>query len=160
MVEKWTHWRKPSTLVKADYSTFFALIIMLVIFTPLGVSLKYIAWEPKWGRQIIPWALNNLLLVAFTEELLFRALIMRRLQLNPDWQRWALPISAILFGALHFKGGPIYVLLSTLAGLFYGSLWMNKSFSWQSRLLCSLLLHFLFNLVHILLFTYPTLLRV
>jgi membrane protease YdiL (CAAX protease family) len=51
---------------------------------------------------------------------------------------------------MHHHGGTIYVALSFIAGLFYGYAMMLTK-----RIEASIIVHFIVNLVHILMFTYP-----
>jgi membrane protease YdiL (CAAX protease family) len=63
-------------------------------------------------------------------------------------------IAALLFGLAHFAGGPLLIFFAALAGLIYGLAWQ-----WSGRLWIATLVHFAFNLTHLLLFTYPVLQR-
>jgi len=67
--------------------------------------------------------LGILLVVAVPEELLFRGLIQNLLQrVLPA--TYALIVAALIFGASHLNNGPApdwrYVLLASIAGVFYG----------------------------------------
>ena len=62
----------------------------------------------------------------------------------------ALLVCAVAFGVVHIAGGTTYVLLSTLAGIGYGA-----AYYVTGRVEAGILVHFLFNLSHLILFTYP-----
>ncbi len=47
-------------------------------------------------------------------------------------------------------GGLLLVLFATMAGVIYGLAWL-----WSGRLWVATLVHFSFNMLHLLLFTYP-----
>ena len=120
-----------------------------------GRLLGIVDWAVKWPAQTWIWTLNNLLLVSLTEEALFRGYLQGGLQRllaplrrGPDL---ALAGAALLFGLAHVGGGWPWVALATLAGVGYGLAWR------QGGLPAALLAHFVLNLMHFLLFTYPSL---
>lgn len=119
-----------------------------------GLTIGYIAFDPKIMPYFWIWAANNLLFVAFAEETLFRGMIQRSLSAAFGRFGWspcmALVASAVLFGLLHFYGGWTYVILAAVAGLFYGMAYLRTGL-----LIAPILVHFLLNLTHALLFSYP-----
>lgn len=119
----------------------------------LGVALGLLAWAPKWPWFGALWALNNLLLVALTEEAMFRGYLQESLQRRWQSQRWgahaAIAVAALAFGLVHLGGGWRFALAATLAGLAYG--WAYR----KGGLAAAVLAHFGLNLVHFTLFTYP-----
>lgn len=64
----------------------------------------------------------------------------------------ALLIAAILFGLAHYAGGTKYMILTTVAGISYGWVYLTAK-----RIEESILTHFGLNLTHFLFFTYPAL---
>ena len=121
----------------------------------LGVALGAVAWAPKWPWFGPLWALNNLLLVALTEEAMFRGYLQESLQRRWQDRRWgahaAIAASALAFGLVHAGGGARWVALATLAGAAYG--WAYR----KGGLAAAVLAHFGLNLLHFTLFTYPQL---
>lgn len=119
-----------------------------------GWMVGYIAFDPKIIPYFWIWAINNLLFVAFAEEILFRGMIQGSLSkafARFGWSPYiALVISAMLFGVSHIDGGWTYVALATVAGLFYGMAYLRTGL-----LIAAILVHFLLNLTHALLFSYP-----
>lgn len=121
----------------------------------LGLALGLLAWAPKWPDFGPLWALNNLLLVALTEEAMFRGYLQEALQRR--WQSlrrgawYAAGVSALAFGLVHLGGGWRFALAATLAGLVYG--WAYR----KGGLLGAVLAHFGLNLLHFTAFTYPML---
>lgn len=113
--------------------------------------LGLIVWAPKWPDHAILWLLNNLLLVALTEELLFRAYIQGGLERLLKHQGLALGISALLFGLSHLGAGWQWFYLSTLAGVGYGLAYR------YGGLLVAVWCHLFVQVVHFVAFTYPTL---
>ena len=107
----------------------------LVFFAPivigLGLALHFIT--PHRGLLSVPSALSavviTLFFVAIPEELFFRGLLQNLL--TPRVGRsGALWVSAVIFGLSHFnKPLPFnwrYVLLATIAGIFYGRAWRSR----------------------------------
>ncbi len=121
----------------------------------LALALNAVAWAPKWPAFGALWALNNLLLVALTEEAMFRGYLQQALQRRWSEVRhgpiYATFVAALAFGLVHAGGGWRWVLMATLAGLFYG--WAYR----KGGLLGAVLAHFGLNLIHFTAFTYPML---
>jgi membrane protease YdiL (CAAX protease family) len=105
----------------------------LAMYTPiaiaLGLTLGFLHWHGYWpnpARVALTWAFT-FFFIAVPEELYFRGwmqnLVERRLG-----RRWALLVTATLFGLSHFNKRAVhfnwrYVLLAFLAGIFYGRAW-------------------------------------
>ncbi len=130
-----------------------ALTLPAVIAACLGGAwlLGIVAWAPKWPAQTWIWALNNLLLVSLTEELLFRGYIQGGLERLLHNRTLALLLASGLFGLAHLGAGWPWMLLATLAGLGYGLAYR------QGGLYAAVLCHFALNLSHFVGFTYPML---
>lgn len=119
---------------------------LLLLLATFAGGLKVEPHLPEWLGSFM---LANLFFVSLAEEALFRGYIQQRLsQLLGD--KRALFIAALLFGSVHFSGGLLLVFFATLAGMIYGLAWL-----WSGRLWVSTLVHFSFNLLHLLFFTYP-----
>lgn len=131
------------------------LVVLLVIIMPVAFGIGYVGFEPKLNHYVFIWAWNNLVYACLSEEVLFRGIILNFLEnssLKKIFKHLPLILSALIFGAAHFKGGVAYIALSTIAGLFYGLAFLRTR-----TIMASILLHFLLNLTHILIFTYPAL---
>jgi uncharacterized protein len=109
---------------------FFAPVVILI-----GLVLGFIhphANFPAWWKALLAW-LGIFVFVAVPEELFFRAWVQnfleRRLGRNA-----ALVTASILFGLSHFNKRNLagahfnwrYVLLATIAGIFYGRAWRER----------------------------------
>lgn len=129
--------------------------LALVLTLPPAVALGAVRWEPKYPAGFELWALDNFLIVALTEEAVFRGFLQtslaRWLDGVPGATAIAIGASALAFGVLHYGAGPIMVLLAALAGVAYGTAYR------YGGLLASMIAHFGLNTCHILLFTYPLL---
>lgn len=94
----------------------------------IGELTGFIHFHPRPVNpaQVIFGVLLTFLLIAIPEELFFRAILQNLLETRFGPTR-ALVIAAFLFGLSHFNHGSRfnwkYVLLASLAGIFYGRAW-------------------------------------
>jgi membrane protease YdiL (CAAX protease family) len=105
----------------------------LLFFTPLvltlGLALGFIhphANRPSVGMAALRWV-GIFFFTALPEELFFRAWVQNLLERRLG-RRMALVIASALFGLSHFNKRSThfnwrYVLLATIAGIFYGRAW-------------------------------------
>lgn len=133
----------------------FKLPIIICIILILAIAFGYTKFEPKLPHDLWIWVLSNLLLTCVAEEGLFRGFFQKSLsQLKYKYSDYvAILVPAISFGMIHYPGGIKYITYATIAGSLYG--WVYKI---TKRIEASILTHFILNLIHILLFTYPALL--
>lgn len=102
----------------------FFLPIVLV----LGFALKFIAFYPRHQSlgNIVLGLVVVFFLTAVPEEIFFRGILQNLLEGNYG-RRVALIVASVLFGLSHFHKGAVfnwrYVLLATIAGIFYGRAW-------------------------------------
>ena len=122
-------------------------LMLLPIAAMAGVLSVELSWPEWWWL----FALNNLLFTCVVEEALFRGVLQQSLSNRWGW-KVGLIVASVLFGFAHFPGGVALVLFATLAGLGYG-----LAFHFSGRLWVAVLLHFLFNMTHLALYTYPAL---
>ncbi len=106
-----------------------------IFFAPLalgvGLGLGFLHWHGRFpsALEMVGGLVFTLVFVAVPEELFFRGLLLNLLEtrLRP---LPSLLISAVLFGLSHFNKGTAfnwrYVLLATLAGIFYGRAWRSR----------------------------------
>ncbi|WP_419937889.1 CPBP family intramembrane glutamic endopeptidase [Candidatus Palauibacter sp.] len=130
-------------------------ILTLVSVAAAGTAMGYIAWDPKWPAILAVWVPSNLLLTCVSEETFFRGILQRRARRFlrgrvPSPALVALLVGAVAFGVVHAAGGAAYVLLATLAGIGYGA-----AYHLTGRVEAGIAVHFLVNLSHLFLFTYP-----
>jgi len=108
----------------------------LIFFTPivlvLGVALGFIHPHrnlPGVGSALLRWV-GIFFFTAVPEELFFRAWVQNLLERRVG-RRAALLIASVLFGLSHFNKRSAhfnwrYVLLATIAGIFYGRAWREQ----------------------------------
>jgi uncharacterized protein len=108
----------------------------LAFFTPivlaLGMALGFIHFHsnsPGVGSALLRWV-GIFFLTAVPEELYFRAWVQNLLERRVG-RRAALMIASVLFGLSHFNKRSAhfnwrYVLLATIAGIFYGRAWRER----------------------------------
>lgn len=112
------------------------------IAVPLGLALGFLHWHARWpGAEKIGLSFVTIFfLIAILEETYFRGwwqnLLERRIG-----SKAALAVTAVLFGLSHFNKGPTvfnwrYVLLASIAGIFYGRAWRS-----EHRLFASAITH-------------------
>jgi membrane protease YdiL (CAAX protease family) len=109
-----------------------AVILNFAIFAaiaiPLGEWMRFISWAPSMARlKMLPIsALGILFFTAWPEEFLFRGLLQNMLSKSFRSDRAGWLVASGLFGLSHIVHGfPNwrYVLLASIAGLFYGMAW-------------------------------------
>jgi len=111
----------------------------LAFFTPvvlaLGLALGFIHPHvnvPAWSDAMVRWV-AIFFFIAVPEELFFRAWVQNFLERRMG-RKAALAIASVIFGLSHFnKRNAIgahfnwrYVLVATIAGIFYGRAWREK----------------------------------
>jgi hypothetical protein len=139
--------------------SFFALASFLAfacIAIPLGTGMHFIQFEPKWDewKSLPLTALGILFFTAWPEEFLFRGLLQNLLSRasKSDLAGWW--TASVLFGFSHITnlGFPNwrYVVLATIAGIFYGWTWSKTGSIFASALVhagVDITWHFLFRTV-------------
>jgi uncharacterized protein len=119
------HWSDWKTGIRE--LLFFAPVVLV-----LGLMLGFLhphSNVPAVGRAAVTWA-GIFVFVAVPEELFFRAWVQNLLERRVG--RWAaLGIASALFGLSHFNKRSAhfnwrYVLLATIAGIFYGRAWRER----------------------------------
>lgn len=112
------------------------------IAAPLGLALGFLHWHAEWpglGKTVVSFV-SIFFLIAILEETYFRGWWQNLLE-RRSGPTAALVVTAVLFGLSHFNKGPTafnwrYVLLASVAGIFYGRAWRS-----QHRLFASAITH-------------------
>jgi len=135
------------------------LPIAILVLLGLAYVLGFIQFDPKFNfKVLILWITNNLLVVCLGEEILFRSLLMK--DISYALQKYTklrekssillmISLSSLIFGLSHMPNIP-FALLACFAGIFYAIAYIKNN-----RIESAILLHFIVNLIHITLFTYP-----
>jgi len=119
---RWSDWRTGLREL-----VFFAPIVIV-----LGLALGFIHPHrnlPGIGSALLRWV-GIFFFTAVPEELFFRAWVQNLLERRVG-RRAALVIASVLFGLSHFNKRSAhfnwrYVLLATIAGIFYGRAWRER----------------------------------
>jgi len=133
-----------------------ALAAFALIAIPLGVWMKFITYSPRvheW-KSFVPLAVGILFFTAWPEELLFRGLLQNLMSTASKSPTAGWLGASVLFGFSHISnmGFPNwrYVVLATIAGLFYGWTWRKTGSMFASAIVhggVDVLWHFLFRTV-------------
>jgi len=105
--------------------------IFALIAIPLGEAIGFIHFDPSVARlRSLPlFGLGILFFTAWPEEFLFRGLIQNLLAKSLRSPYTALFVAAVIFGLSHINNGTFpnwrYVILATIAGIFYGRAWLK-----------------------------------
>jgi membrane protease YdiL (CAAX protease family) len=131
-----------------------SLAVFGCIAIPLGMAMRFIAFAPQWSRlsALLFTSVAILFFTAWPEELLFRGLLQNFLARasKSDLAGWW--TASVLFGLSHITnmGFPNwrYVILATIAGIFYGWTWRKSGSIFASALVhagVDAVWHFLFR---------------
>jgi len=131
------------------------LIIITTIIATLTVALMIglVGFSPKVPDFWLAFIAINLLFTCVAEEAFFRGLLQTKLSQLITAKRLAIfapLITAAIFALAHFIGGWSYVLVSGVAGFGYSYIFYKTQ-----RLEWAILCHWLVNVSHFFLFTYP-----
>ncbi|MBQ4835520.1 CPBP family intramembrane glutamic endopeptidase [Pseudoalteromonas luteoviolacea] len=119
-----------------------------------GVLSGLVEWEPKLSPILVGWIITNLLVTCYAEEAFFRGFIQTQMQNTFKHHhlgdKLTVFCSGVLFGLVHFPGGLAYTLIATILGI-------GCAYGYQktNNILVPIYIHFVFNLLHFCLFTYP-----
>lgn len=120
-------WKRGDLLSVASH-----FVIIALIAVPLGIRMHFLTYDPSASRlKSLPLsAVGILFFTAWPEEFLFRGLLQNALS-RTTRSRWiGLVIAAVVFGFSHILHAPYpnwkYVALATIAGIFYGHIWMKS----------------------------------
>jgi len=130
-----------------------SLVVFASIAIPLGTRMHFISYAPRFSewKSFVPLSIGILFFTAWPEEFLFRGLLQNLLARASQNETAGLVVASILFGFshitnLHFPNWR-YVLLASVAGLFYGWTWRKTGSIFASAIVhasVDILWHFLF----------------
>ena len=133
-------------------STALVVTATVMVLIAIGLTIDYFDFDPKLPSFTSSFLAINLLFTCVAEEAFFRGFVQERVarRLTANWQWLAIAFSSLLFGLAHLRGGTVFVLLATVLG--FGC---AVAYSKTRRIEAPIFVHFSFNAVHFLLFTYP-----
>jgi len=131
-----------------------SLVLFACIAIPLGIALRFISFVAQWTHwsTYVGLSVAILMFTAWPEELLFRGLLQNLLAKASKSELAGWWTASVLFGFSHITnmGFPNwrYVILATIAGLFYGWTWRKTGSIFASALVhaaVDTIWHFLFR---------------
>jgi uncharacterized protein len=131
-----------------------SFLIFAAIAIPLSTAMHFVQFAPRLGEWTsLPFlSLAILCFTAWPEEFLFRGLLQNMLARSTKSETAGWIIASVLFGFSHITnmGFPNwrYVILASIAGLFYGWTWRKTGSIFASAIVHALvdaLWHFLFR---------------
>lgn len=144
-------WSELGGVMKKTWPVLLATIAVVMAFAT-GAGLV----RPDFKLpQVTPLFLTvNLFFTVVAEEAFFRGFLQARLASALRRVRhgqWiAVACSALLFGAAHLAGGPLYAALAFIAGIGYAVAYQRTQ-----RVEAAIIVHIALNAVHFIAFTYP-----
>jgi len=117
-----------------------SFLVFALIAVALGTGIHFIAFAPQWSKwsTFVGLSLAILMFTAWPEELLFRGLLENLLARASKSELAGWWTASMLFGFSHITnlGFPNwrYVLLASIAGLFYGWTWRKTGSIFASAL--------------------------
>ena len=143
----------PKPIYSIEIVDAFVILAMVSMLFFFAVVSGYVSFDNKTlsAEFFILWCFHNLFFVVLGEEMFFRRFVQTELTRITD-EVYAVFIAAFAFGLAHIGGGVVYVCLATMAGITYGYIYMKTN-----RIETAVLLHFIVNLIHLFMFTYPSL---
>ncbi|KIC36797.1 CPBP family intramembrane glutamic endopeptidase [Leisingera sp. ANG-M7] len=124
-------------------------LLLLAALLPLALLTGALDLEPSLPDWTLLWIASNLLLTCLAEEAFFRGYLQQGLCLRFG-PAAGIAAASILFGLAHVAAGPAVAAFAAFLGLACG-----LGYSGSGRFRVPVLMHFAFNITHLLLFTYP-----
>ncbi len=130
-------------------------LLILFAVSAFAIPIGYLSPDVKLKWPILIWAYGNLFITSTAEEVFFRGIVQYQVFIwLKDKTKYAIMLAlftaSLIFALAHYAGGIDYMVIAFIAGLGYGAIYAKTR-----NLLDSILVHFLANLTHIILFTYP-----
>nr|WP_253284756.1 MULTISPECIES: CPBP family intramembrane glutamic endopeptidase [unclassified Ruegeria] len=135
--------------IQTKFGPLVAGLLLLPGLFLLGLAVGAIQPEFSVPRWWLVFVLSNLFLTCLTEEAFFRGYLQSAI-ISRLGAVGGVIAASLLFGLVHFGGGPALVVFASILGLACG-----LGYYATQRLWVPVAMHFGFNLVHLLLFTYP-----
>ncbi|HXZ13349.1 MAG TPA: type II CAAX endopeptidase family protein [Candidatus Sulfotelmatobacter sp.] len=109
----------------------FNFVAFAAIAIPLGIKIGFLTFGPSFtAARLVGAPIGILFFTAWPEEFLFRGIIQNSLARTFKNPWVGLGVASVIFGFSHILHSPVpnwkYVLLATIAGVFYGRAWMKS----------------------------------
>ena len=136
------------------FFVFASFVVFGAVAIPLGTGMHFIQFAPQWRawRSLAFVSVAILFFTAWPEEFLFRGLLQNLLARSSKSELASWWTASVLFGFSHITnlGFPNwrYVILASIAGLFYGWTWRRTNSIFASALVhaaVDITWHFLFR---------------
>ena len=132
-----------------------ALTLCSSLLMALGIITNFIKVDINIPSILLEWVISNLFFVSLIEEVICRGIIQDKIKsVIPNHASLSIIFASVIFGCAHYRGGAVYVALSTVAGLFYG-----YTYDRTRSIINPVIVHFGLNLIHLLFFTYPSVVK-
>ncbi len=127
-------------------------VAFAAIVIPVGLAIDFLQFPPSQRPTplaVVATTVGLFLTVALPEELFFRGILLHGLDRTLRSRGWALALSSLAFGLMHWNNAGdlgtkiAYVVLATLAGVFYGLAYRRSG----NNLLAAALTHTLVDLI-------------
>jgi hypothetical protein len=131
-----------------------SFVVFAAIAIPLGMGMHFIQFAPRWSTwPSLPFLMIAILFfTAWPEEFLFRGLLQNMLSRSSKSELAGWWTASVLFGFSHITnmGFPNwrYVILASIAGIFYGWTWRKSNSIFASAIVHGLVdttWHFFFR---------------
>ncbi|MQA38967.1 CPBP family intramembrane glutamic endopeptidase [Rugamonas aquatica] len=134
--------------------TWPVLLVTVGVVMALATGAGFVHPAFKLPDVTLQFLAVNLFFTVVAEEAFFRGFVQARLASAMGGWRYgswlAVACSALLFGAAHLAGGPLYAGLAAIAGLGYAYAYQRTQ-----RIEAPIVIHIALNAVHFIFFTYP-----
>jgi membrane protease YdiL (CAAX protease family) len=129
----------------AVFNVLFHFGLLAVILIPLGTVLHFVRFDASQANwKSLPFdAISIFLLTAWPEELLFRGLLQNSLSRTLTSETGGWFAASVVFGLAHITNNGVfpnwrYVILATIAGIFYGRTWRKTNSIFTSAIVHAL----------------------
>ena len=125
----------------------------------IALTTGLVQLDIKFPDYLLTWCLINLFITTYAEEAFFRGFVQKVIFDRISHKNWGalltVLLSGSLFGLAHYPGGIVYMCIATLLGCTFAFCYMRSK-----NILTPIIAHFIFNLIHFTVFTYPFILEV
>lgn len=132
------------------------MVVCLMVLMISALTVGIVEFEPKVPNFLLTWMLINLFVFSVSQEMVFRYFLLGSLLNIMEGFKFSGIIAMVVSSAIYLT----YLMPLTLGyaiSAFIASMFFSYVFVKTRKVEMSIILHFMVNLMHILLFTYPML---